>query len=62
MNARSNRRAVAAGLALRPLRETLTDILEQEPALTSTGTRSAGLTDQEELTLLETLRTEALSF
>ncbi|MFP3581123.1 NAD-dependent epimerase/dehydratase family protein [Arthrobacter sp. SIMBA_036] len=55
MNARANTRAVAAGLTLRPLRDTLTDILAQEPPLTSAENRGAGLTDAEENNLLNEL-------
>lgn len=55
MNARSNARAVAAGLALRPLHDTLADILTDEPPLASADKRGSGLTDAEETTLLEKL-------
>lgn len=51
---RSNRAAVAAGLALRPLTETLADGLAWE--LAHPGERSAGLTDEQERELIVAAR------
>lgn len=56
MNARSNGRALAAGLRLRPLARTLADVLEWERARPLPGPHGAGLTDDEEQTLLAVLR------
>lgn len=55
LNARSNRRAVEAGLALRPLHDTLADILTSELPLSSADKLGSGLTDAEELYLLDKL-------
>ncbi|KNC20218.1 oxidoreductase [Arthrobacter sp. RIT-PI-e] len=53
MNARSTTRAIAAGLRLRPLRETLADTAAQDlPGVH--GPLDAGLTDDEERSLLDT--------
>ena len=56
MNARSNARAKAAGLALRPLAETLADALAHDLSRDGEVARGAGLTDAEERELLEALR------
>jgi hypothetical protein len=58
MNSRSNTRAVEAGLTLRPLRDTLADILVEESPLTSAGKLSSGLRDVEEINLLEKLSSD----
>lgn len=55
MNARSNERALAAGLALRPMSETIADTLHWELALAEVGPHGAGLTDAEERELLVAL-------
>lgn len=55
MNARSNARAVEAGLALRTLQDTLGDILTNEPPLASVNDLGSGLTDAEEAELLQKL-------
>ncbi|WP_213816955.1 NAD-dependent epimerase/dehydratase family protein [Glaciihabitans sp. dw_435] len=55
LNSRSNDRALAAGLRLRPLRETLADTLEWELAQAHPGPHGAGLTDAEERELLTAL-------
>lgn len=52
MNARSNARAVAAGLELRPLADTLRDSLVWEAEHGVTHPHGAGLTDDEERELL----------
>lgn len=57
MNARSNARAVDAGLRLRTLHDTLADILTDEPRLASVGRLGAGLSDDEENHLLGELGT-----
>ena len=53
MNARSIDRALAAGLALRPLSETLGDILVAH----QTRPEGAGLSDEDELELLAAIAT-----
>jgi hypothetical protein len=55
MNARSNERALAAGLALRPLSNTLADTLQWELAREDAGPHGAGLTDSDERELLAAL-------
>ncbi|MBG0740317.1 oxidoreductase [Paeniglutamicibacter antarcticus] len=55
MNARSNLRAKAAGLKLRPLAETLADTLDWERRAGAGRIRSAGLTMREEAALLAEL-------
>lgn len=55
MNARSNARAMAAGLVLRPLADTLADTLDWERAKVESGPHGAGLTDSEERELLADL-------
>ncbi|WP_246657794.1 epimerase [Arthrobacter yangruifuii] len=55
MNARSNARATAAGLRLRPLQQTLTDTLAWEEAAGVERSRGAGLTREEECALLARL-------
>ena len=55
MNARSNERALAAGLALRPLADTLAATLHWEIARADTGPHGAGLTDSDERELLAAL-------
>lgn len=55
MNARSNKRAIDAGLELRPLQDTLSDILLEEPALGSDETPQSGLADTKETQLLNSL-------
>lgn len=55
MNARSNKRAIDAGLELRPLQETLSDILVEEPALSADETPRSGLANTEETQLLNAL-------
>ncbi|NMR28471.1 NAD-dependent epimerase/dehydratase family protein [Crystallibacter degradans] len=52
---RDNRAAVAAGLKLRPLAETLADVLDWEQAAGPDRERKAGLTAQEERELLAAL-------
>jgi len=52
--ARSNRRAVEAGLRTRPLRETLADVLAWEEQRTGTWPHGAGLTDKEQRDLVRT--------
>ena len=59
MNARSNARAVAAGLRFRPLRDTLADTLAHDVLPLAEGPLGAGLTDAEETFLLQAY-TEAL--
>ncbi len=54
--ARDGRRAVAAGLALRPLEMTLADMLAWEQGRPEGTPRRAGLTDAEEAALLLALR------
>lgn len=56
MNARSNMRAVNAGLRLRPLEETLADILAAEPALKPGAVPRSGLDNATEAALLAALR------
>lgn len=56
MNARSNRRAKAAGLILRPLAETLRDTLEWEVATSLDKPRRAGLCAADEAQLLTELQ------
>jgi 2'-hydroxyisoflavone reductase len=56
MNARSIARALAAGLTLRPLADTLHDILSEEPGAEVAA--GAGLTDAEERELLSELTGE----
>lgn len=58
MNARSNTRAVEAGLVLRPLHDTLADVLIDEPQLTSVDELGSGLTNVEETYLLEKLNSQ----
>ena len=48
MNARSNERALATGLALRPLPDTLTATLQRGIAREDAGPYGAGLTDGDE--------------
>lgn len=55
MNTRSNARARAAGLVLRPLAETLTDALADALSADGDLARGAGLTDAEERELLAEL-------
>lgn len=55
MNARSNKRAIEAGLQLRPLENTLADILAGEPALRSGEIPRSGLANAVETGLLEAL-------
>ena len=55
MNARSNERALGAGLALRPLSDTLTATLQWEIAREDAGPHGAGLTDSDERQLLAAL-------
>lgn len=55
MNARSIDRALAAGLSLRPLADTLRDTLAWEGDHEHLGPRKAGLTDDEERELLASL-------
>jgi len=55
LNARSNRRAVEAGLALRALHTTLADILTSELPLSSADKPASGLTNAEEAHLLDKL-------
>ncbi|WP_159801231.1 NAD-dependent epimerase/dehydratase family protein [Arthrobacter zhaoguopingii] len=55
MNARSNKRALDAGLVLRPLEETLKAALEWEEAQGPDSPRRAGLTRDEERELLAAL-------
>ena len=55
MNERSNERALAAGLELRPLSDTLADTLEWELAREDAGPHGAGLTDSDERELLTAL-------
>lgn len=62
MNSRSNARAVAAGLRLRPLRDTLADILARDTLPLADGPLAAGLTDAEELALLQALAAEVPTF
>jgi nucleoside-diphosphate-sugar epimerase len=61
LNARSNARAVEAGLALRALHNTLADILTSEPPLTSADKLGAGLTDAEETHLLDKLSSQTIT-
>lgn len=58
MNARSNKRAIDAGLELRPLEDTLADISTGEPALGSGEIPRSGLANAMETGLLHTLRKE----
>ncbi len=55
MNARTNQRAIDAGLTLRPLAQTLADSLTWEAHRALDAPRKAGLSDDEELALLATL-------
>lgn len=55
MSARSNARALSAGLRLRPLAETLADALAADLRRSAEAGDGAGLTDEEELELLEEL-------
>ncbi len=55
MNARSNKRALAAGLELRPLSDTLADTLQWELDREDAGPHGAGLTDSDERELLTAL-------
>ena len=55
MNARDTSRAHAAGLLPRPLHETLADTLTWELSRPHSGPHGAGLTDEEEQALLESL-------
>lgn len=55
MNDRSTARARAAGLTTRPLEDTLTDTLAWEESRPDPGPHGAGLTDDEEHQLLDTL-------
>lgn len=57
MNARSNARARAAGLEIRPLSETLADSLRRDLDHSALPGRGAGLTDDEERELLTALGT-----
>ncbi|MFC0458020.1 hypothetical protein ACFFGR_15895 [Arthrobacter liuii] len=61
LNARSNARAVEAGLALRALHVTLADILTSELPLTSADKLGSGLTDAEETYLLDKLSSQTLT-
>ena len=61
LNARSNTRAVEAGLALRALHNTLADILTSEPPLTSADKLGSGLTDAEETHLLDKLSSQTVT-
>ena len=58
-NARDSSRAHAAGLALRPLAETLADTLAWELEREPPAVRRAGLTDEDERRLLAELRSAA---
>ena len=55
MNARSNERALTAGLELRPLSDTLAAALDWEIARADAGPHGAGLTDNDERELLAAL-------
>ena len=55
MNARSNKRALAAGLELRPLSDTLAATLQWELSREDAGPHGAGLTDSDERELLAEL-------
>lgn len=55
LGARDNSQARGAGLRTRPLEETLADTLGWELTRDQRGTRRAGLTDTDELALLESL-------
>ena len=57
--ARDSSRAVAAGLRLRPLEETLADVLAWELEREPPAPRRAGLTDEDEAALLAELRSPA---
>ena len=57
--ARDSSRAVAAGLRLRPLEETLADLLAWELEREPPAPRRAGLTDEDEAALLAELRSPA---
>lgn len=57
-NARSNARALAAGLVLRPLAETLADSLEWRRGQASGTTFAAGLSDDDERELLEKVQAD----
>jgi 2'-hydroxyisoflavone reductase len=57
MNARSNERALAAGLTLRPISETIADTLRWELGRDEVGPHGAGLADAEERDLLAELST-----
>jgi nucleoside-diphosphate-sugar epimerase len=52
MNARNGSRAVASGLTIRPLDETLRDVRAWEVSRAQSGPHGAGLTDSEERSLL----------
>ena len=56
MNARSNERALAAGLDLRPLASTLEDTLRWEQTRPTSVDRKAGLSDEAECDLIDRLR------
>jgi nucleoside-diphosphate-sugar epimerase len=53
MNARSAERAIAAGLVVRPLSDTLADTLAWEKSRANAGPHGAGLSDNEERELLD---------
>jgi hypothetical protein len=61
LSARSTGRADAAGLAGRPLAQTLADTLTWELARPTPGPHGAGLSDDEERRLLESLAAESRS-
>jgi len=54
-NARDSSAARAAGLVTRPLRDTLTDVLAWELTLGRERSRQAGLSDDDERSLLQAL-------